>query len=68
MFVVELTNVKYEVITLDSGAGRARVATGPVPGRHHDAKEGGSPHVCRQRDPHHELQLAADHIPWDCYG
>ena len=50
VFEVELTNGELEVTTLDSGAG-AGVATGPMRGRPHDAEEGGSPHVCHQRDP-----------------
>ena len=50
VFEVELTNGELEVTTVDSGAG-AGVATGPIWGRHHDAEEGESPHVCHQRDP-----------------
>ena len=40
--------------------GRARMATGSMRGCLHDAEERGSPHVCRQRDPHHELGQEAD--------
>ena len=40
--------------------GRARMATGSMRGCPHDAEDRGSPHVCRQRDPHHELGQEAD--------
>ena len=39
---------------------RARMATGSMRGCPHDADERGSPHVCRQRDPHHEIGQEAD--------
>ena len=60
VFDVELTNGESRGDHPGLRNGRARMATGSMRGCPHDAEERGSPHVCRQRDPHHELGQEAD--------